>query len=272
MQDAREPGGGSAWYRALEEGPCLVALTHVSNVLGTALPVRRLVAEAHEAGAAVLLDCAQSFGHMPLDLAELDVDFAAASLHKAYGPWGLGFLWCKPERMAEMEPLMGGGGMVGRVGREGFTCAEGVAAFEGGTPAVSAVVGMRRALSFISQIGLDVQACHTAGLVARATAGLASLEGVTVLGGADAPRCSLVSFTLDGLHPHDLAAALDEEGIAVRAGHHCAMPLHQALGLPASTRASFAAYSTQEDVDALLRAMAALSERRGDVRTYRNRR
>jgi cysteine desulfurase/selenocysteine lyase len=262
----------AGWYEALEQAPRLVALTHVSNVLGFELPARRRVAEAHEAGAAVLLDCAQSFGHMPLDLGDLDVDFAAASIHKAYGPLGLGFLYCKPERLAETAPLIGGGGMVARVTREGFSVAEGVAAFEGGTPNISAVVGMRAALSFLRDEGLEALARHTAALAQAAATGLAQIEGVSVLGPAKRPRTSLVSFTLDALHPHDLAAALDEEGIAVRAGHHCAMPLHLALGLPASLRASFAVYSLPRDVEALLRAVNAASERRGDARIYRKRR
>jgi cysteine desulfurase/selenocysteine lyase len=261
-----------AFRKAVERGCALVALTQVSNVLGCAEPLQELVDEAHAYGAVVMLDCAQSFGHMPLDLAELGVDFAVGSIHKAYGPFGLGFLWCCPEAFAHLRPLVGGGGMVGHVAEDGFTCAEGTAAFEGGTPAISSVVGMREALDFLRSVGLDQLAAHTALLAQRAASKLKEIEGLTLLGEAGLERTSLVSFTLDGVHAHDVAALLDEAGIAVRAGHHCAMPLHKALGVMASVRASFAAYSTDEDVKVLVDAVQTLSERRGDARVYRNRR
>jgi cysteine desulfurase/selenocysteine lyase len=261
-----------AFHSALGQAPTLIALTHISNVIGTVAPIRELAAAAHAAGAAVLLDCAQSFGHIPLDLGSLGVDFAVGSIHKAYGPFGLGFLWCRPEAFQDLRPLIGGGGMVGRVSPQGFTCADGVAAFEGGTPTISAVAGMRAALDFISGIDLMTLAKHTARITKTAADGLASIRGVSVMGGGALSRTSLVSFSVANRHAHDVAAFLDGNGIAVRAGNHCAMPLHQALGQTASVRASFAAYSTTEDANALLTAIEGLSKRSGNVRAYRNRR
>jgi cysteine desulfurase/selenocysteine lyase len=261
-----------AFREAVEKGVTLVALTQVSNVLGFVEPIQELVEEAHAAGATVLLDCAQSFGHMPLDLQQLGVDFAAASIHKAYGPFGVGFLWCHPKVFENLRPLVGGGGMVGRVSNTGFTCAEGVAAFEGGTPAISSVAGMREALRFLRRFDMDDLAGHMASLADTAALRLKEIEGITLLGRADTPRASLLSFAFANMHAHDVASAFDRRGIAVRAGHHCAMPLHDALGIPASVRASFAAYSTHEDVNALVDAARTISEERSDARVYRNRR
>jgi cysteine desulfurase/selenocysteine lyase len=262
---------GLAWNNALKKHPVLIALTHISNVIGSVLPAKDLIAQAHAAGAAVLLDCAQSFGHEPLDLDDLDVDFAAGSIHKAYGPFGIGFLYCRPDRLQQLRPLMGGGGMIGRVTRDGFTLAEGVSSFEGGTPTVSAAMGMRESLSFMLDLGVKEISEHNSSLAHRAAAGLAQIDGVQVLGADDLTRNSLVSFVIDHVHAHDAAAAFDDFNIAVRAGHHCAMPLHQALGAPASVRASFAAYSTMADVEALLEAGKCISDGRKHGRLYRNR-
>ncbi|MDR1185517.1 MAG: cysteine desulfurase [Coriobacteriales bacterium] len=260
------------FYQALARHPTLIALTHISNVTGLVAPIKTLTDAAHTAGTAVLLDCAQSFGHIPLDLTALGVDFAMGSVHKAYGPFGLGFLWCCPEEFRRLRPLVGGGGMISRVTAEGFVPTEGVALFEGGTPNISAVAGMREALGFMFDLGLDTIARHVAGITEAAVAGLIGIEGVSLIGSADLPRSSLVSFKVSGSHTHDVAAFLDTKGIAVRAGHHCAMPLHEALNHTSSVRASFAAYSTKEDVEAFLSAVRELSVRRKDAGIYRNRR
>lgn len=241
------------WHDLLERRPKAVALTHMSNVTGLSNDLATLAREAHAAGAAVVADCAQSAGHVPVDFKALGVDFAAVSAHKMYGPFGIGLLWAAPERIERMRPLLGGGGMIERVDTKGFTCTEAPSCFEAGTPDIAGAVGFSAACAFLDDIGLAAIEERGAALCGRLLSGLAAIGGVQVVGG-DAPdaRSSIVSFTLDGVHPHDTAQALADEGVAVRAGKQCAMPLCDALGVVASVRASIGVYSDENDIDRLL--------------------
>jgi cysteine desulfurase/selenocysteine lyase len=238
--------------------PKLVALTQVSNALGTINPVRELVAKAHEAGAVVVVDAAQSAPHMPIDVRDLDADFLAFSGHKMLGPMGIGVLYGKQELLQAMPPYQGGGSMIRKVTLEKTTWADIPARFEAGTPAVADAVGLDAAIAYLASVGPDrvIELEHA--LVTSAMEQLSTLPGVTVLGPApDVPRAGVVSFTVDGIHPHDVAAVLDEHNVAVRAGHHCAQPLMRALGVAATTRASFYLYNTRDDVDRLVDAVRA---------------
>ncbi len=188
------------------------------------------------------------------------MDFYALSAHKMMGLTGIGALLCSERAFARMEPVVGGGGMVERVDREGFVPASGPAAYEAGTPAIAAAVAWREALALLGEAGLDRIAAHTRALATRAAQELRDVPGVTVLGDASLPCESLASFVVDGVHPHDVGRLLDAEGVAARAGHHCAQPLHRALGAAASVRASFAGYSCEEDVDALVAAVALMAD------------
>lgn len=280
-----------SWAQALAQSPRFVALTHVSNVTGVEHPVAEMVAEAHAVGAKVLVDCAQSFGHKPLDMQKLGADMAAGSCHKAYGPFGFGFLFCSDTALAHMYPRYGGGGMIANVTREGFSPAEGSAAFEAGTPVVSAAAGLKTSLDFIDEIGLEAIASHATNLSEQTKKGLRCIKGVRLVadqescrgegssveasrGRSDAAKnhCSIVSFTCERYHPHDIAAHLDERSIAVRAGHHCAMPLHDALGISASIRVSFGVYNDAHDVDMFLNTLCDIIGKERHGVTYRHRR
>ena len=241
------------WHGLLERKPKAVALTHMSNVTGLCNDLALLTAEAHAAGAVVVADCAQSAGHMPLDFAAAGVDFAAVSAHKMYGPFGIGLLWAAPEHAIRMRPLLGGGGMIDHVDTAGFTCTEAPQCFEAGTPNITGAIGFSAACRFLDDIGLAAIEKRGIQLCDKAVAGLDALESVRVVGEAETgQRSSIVSFLIEGVHPHDAAQALGERGVAVRAGKHCAMPLHDAMGIPASTRASFGVYSDERDVDRLI--------------------
>ena len=249
------------WHELLERGPKAVALTHMSNVTGLSNDLPLLACEAHEANAAVIADCAQAAGHAPLDFASLGVDFAAVSAHKMYGPFGIGLLWVAPEHAERMRSLMGGGGMIERVDTNGFTCTETPQCFEAGTPNIAGAVGFAEACAFLDDIGLAAIEERGRALCGRLLAGLHALGGISAMGGFEpGGRSSIVSFTLDGVHPHDIAQALADDGVAVRAGNHCAMPLHQALGVAASVRASFGVYTEEEDVDRLLAGTERVKE------------
>ena len=277
-----------SWKQTLLAKPRLIALTHVSNVTGVEHPAALLCAQAHEIGAKVLLDCAQSFGHIPFDLGVLGVDMALGSCHKAYGPFGLGFLYCTDEVMCNMRPRFGGGGMIERVGRDGFISAKGIAAYEAGTPVVSAAAGLREALVFMESIGVDTIAKHACALSQKTKEGLRLLDGIDLIadgGNASAyqasaflnaenphSHCSIVSFSSNRLHPHDIAAYLDTQNIAVRAGHHCAMPLHTAFGIGASVRVSFGIYNNEHDVEAFLEALYTMVKEKRHATSYRHRR
>jgi cysteine desulfurase/selenocysteine lyase len=248
----------------LDERVKLVAFTHVSNVLGTVNPVAELVASAHAIGARVLLDAAQSVPHRPVDVQALGVDFLAFSGHKACGPTGIGVLWGKLELLSELPPFLGGGEMIHRVSLSGSTFADVPARFEAGTPPIAEAVGLAAALDYLAGLGRDAIQEHGQALTDSLVAALSDMPGVQVVG-PTVERGPAVAFTVDGIHPHDLATVLDGQGIAIRAGHHCAMPLHQRFGLPATARASIYLYNTPEDIAALLdglhaaRAMFGLS-------------
>jgi len=234
----------------------LVAFSHVSNAVGTLLPVARLVHAAKEHGAVVVVDAAQSAPHLRLDVEALGCDFLAFSAHKALGPTGIGVLWGKAERLEETEPLVLGGGMVREVTLESATFLDPPRRFEGGTPPIAEAVGLRVALEYLTRIGMDRIRAHDSSLVRTALGRLRQNRDLTVYG-PDVPdeHVGIVSFNLRGVHPHDLAAFLDQRGIAVRAGNHCAQPLMAALGSPGVVRASFALYNTLEEVDVLARAL-----------------
>jgi cysteine desulfurase / selenocysteine lyase len=236
----------------INERTKLVALVHQSNVLGTINPVRMIADAAHAAGALVLVDAAQSVPHMPVDVTSLGADFLGFTGHKICGPTGIGVLWARAELLEEMPPFLGGGEMIETVWMDHSTYAPPPHKFEAGTMPIAQAVGLGAAIDYVSEIGLDAIRAHEEQLIARALESLRAVDGVRILG--DAPvgqRGSAVSFEVPGVHPHDVSQVLDDLGIAVRAGHHCAWPLHRAFGVRASTRASFYLYNTPDEVDAL---------------------
>jgi len=233
----------------------LVAVTHMSNVLGTVVDVAAIAEGAHAKGVPVLVDGSQGAVHMPVDLAALGVDFYAVTGHKLYGPSGSGAIWIDPARMAEMRPFIGGGDMIREVHRDEITYADPPMMFEAGTPAIVQQIGLGVALDYLSEVGMERIAAHEAHLGAHAAERLGSLPWLRLQGTAPG-KGAIFSFTLDGpAHPHDLSTVLDKKGVAVRAGHHCAGPLMDALGLTATCRASFAFYNTPAEVDVLVEAL-----------------
>lgn len=235
----------------LARSPKLVAVTQMSNVLGTIVPIRDIVRRAHSAGARVMVDAAQSAPHMAIDVRDLDADFLACSSHKMCGPTGIGALYGKTEILHDMPPFLGGGDMIRKVDWRSFEPNDLPYTFEAGTPAIAEAVGWGAAVDYLTAIGFDGIHRHETAIAAYAMESLREIPGITVLGPEPSKRGGVVAFTLEGIHPHDIAQILDSYGIAVRAGHHCAMPLHTKLGLSATTRASFYLYSTFEEVDAL---------------------
>jgi cysteine desulfurase/selenocysteine lyase len=230
----------------------LVSLVHQSNVLGTVNPVRAVADAAHAAGALVLVDAAQSVPHMPVDVASLGADFLGFTGHKMCGPTGIGVLWARRELLEEMPPFLGGGEMIESVWMDHSTFAPPPHKFEAGTMPIAQAVGLGAAIDYLSEVGLDAIRAHELQLIEHALEVLTPIEGVRILGPAEAAdRGSAFSFTVAGVHPHDVSQVLDDRGIAVRAGHHCAWPLHRAFGVRASTRASFYLYNTREEADAL---------------------
>lgn len=239
-------------FRAqLTERTRLVAIAHVSNALGTVNPVAALTRMAHEAGAKVLIDGAQAVAHEAVDVQALDCDFYAFSGHKIYGPTGIGALYVRHEILQELPPWQGGGDMIHTVSFDGSTWAQGPQRFEAGTPHIAGAVGLGEAIEYVREIGLDAIARHEAELLAQATERMLALPGVRVVG-TSAHKASILSFLVDGIHPHDLGTILDTDGVAIRAGHHCAMPLMSRLGIPGTARASFALYNSSADIDALV--------------------
>ena len=228
----------------------LVALAHVSNVLGSVLDVRRTAHIAHAVGAKLLVDGCQAVPRLAVDVAALDCDFYAFSAHKLYGPTGIGALWARAEILEAMPPYQGGGSMIDRVTFARTTYAPAPQRFEAGTPAIAEAIGFAAALDYVSAIGLDAIERHENALVARLREELRGMNDVTLFGPEDA--AGIVSFSLDGVHPHDLGTILDEANVAIRAGHHCAQPLMDHLGVPATARASFGLYSDEGDIAALL--------------------
>jgi len=242
----------------LEKGPKLVAISQVSNALGTINPVADITSAAHEAGAIVLLDAAQSVPHMPVDVAALGVDFAALSGHKMLGPSGIGALWGRRELLDAMPPFMTGGSMITRVTLEGTEWNEVPWKFEAGTPAIAEAAGLAAAIEYLERIGMANVRAHERFLFEHAWAMLGDLPGIRRLGPDDADaHAGVISFVLDGIHPHDVATIFDGEGVAVRAGHHCAQPVMLRYDLPATTRASFYVYNGLDDVERLADAIRA---------------
>ena len=241
----------------LDERVKLVAIAHLSNVLGTIAPVREVVAAAHAVGARVLVDGAQAVAHLAVDVRALGCDFYACSAHKVYGPTGTGVLWARRALLDAMPPWQAGGEMVASVDEQGARFREPPQRFEAGTPNIAGVIGLGAAVRWWRAIDAAAREAHERDLHGRLVAGLRALPGVRVLG---APDAAVVSFTVDGVHPHDVATILDGEGVAIRGGHHCAEPLHRRLGVAASARASLGIYSGDEDVEALVSGLARVRE------------
>jgi cysteine desulfurase/selenocysteine lyase len=232
----------------------LVAVAHVSNALGTINPVRRLIELAHAVGAPVLLDGAQAAPHLKVDVRALDCDFYAFSGHKLYGPTGIGVLYGKAALLDAMPPYQGGGDMISRVTFEKTSYNVLPYKFEAGTPNIAGTIGLGAAIDYVEAIGLDAVAAHEHDLLEYATRRVGELRGLTVIGTAK-EKAGILAFTLEGIHPHEIGTVLDHEGIAIRTGHHCAMPVMDHFGVPATARASFALYNTRDEVDALIEGL-----------------
>lgn len=244
----------------------LVAITHVSNVLGTINPIQSIIDAAHAAGAKVLVDAAQSVPHFHVDVQQLDCDFLAFSGHKMCGPTGVGVLYGKLELLEEMPPFLGGGSMIRSVERDITTYADVPAKFEAGTPSIAEAIGLGAAVDYISEAGLASIHVHEQELVKYAHDRLQDIEGITIYGPEPHQKAGVISFNIDGIHPHDIAGILDTHNVAIRAGHHCAQPLMKKLDVIATARASFYLYNTLEDVDrlneALQKAQALMGRRK----------
>ncbi len=243
----------------LNERTRFVSVIHVPNALGTINPIREMVRAAHAAGAPVLVDGAQAVPHLPVDVQALGCDFYCFSAHKLYGPTGIGALWGRVALLREMRPYQGGGDMIRSVTFEKTEFADPPQRFEAGTPHIAGVVGMGRAIEYLEAAGMDNIARHEAELLAYANAALGEIEGLHILGNPPG-TVGVISFKLDGAHPHDIGTILDQEGVAIRAGHHCVQPLMHRFGVPATARASFGLYNDRDDVDALVAALGRVKE------------
>jgi cysteine desulfurase/selenocysteine lyase len=245
-----------AYAALLERGPKLVAVAHVSNVLGTENPVAEIARLAHDAGALMLADGAQAAPKLPLDVAELEVDFYVLTGHKLYAPTGIGALRTKLDLLRAMPPFLGGGSMIRKVTKDGTTYADIPARFEAGTPAIAQAIGMASALRWLDGLGMEAVREHEREIADYALAQLAEVPGLRVFGPPrGAERLGPVSFELEGVHAHDISEILDRHGVAVRAGHHCAQPLMDRLGVAATARASFGVYTTREEIDRLVEGL-----------------
>jgi cysteine desulfurase/selenocysteine lyase len=245
----------------LAQGAKVVSVAHVSNVLGTVNPIEEIARRAHAAGAIVVVDGSQAAPHLPVDVAALGADFYAWTGHKAYGPTGIGVLHGRADLLAVTEPLLGGGHMIARVGDFESTWAEAPAKFEAGTMPIAEAIGLGAAVDWLSGLGMENVREHARDVVGYAVERLLDVEGVTLHGPTDiAVRGAVCSFVVDGVHPHDVAEILGRRGVCVRAGHHCAQPLMRRLGVPATSRASFAVHSTREEVDRLIDGIGAVQE------------
>jgi len=243
--------------RLLTKRTKLVALAHQSNVLGTILPVRMIVDAAHGVGARVLVDAAQSVPHMGVDVSALEADFVVFSAHKMLGPMGIGVLWARWEELSRMEPFLGGGEMIREVWLDHATWNDLPWRFEAGTPNVAGAVGLTAAIAYLERVGMGAIREHEQALTALALDALRSEPGVILYGPLSAAdKGGVIAFNLEGIHPHDVTQALDQEGIAVRGGHHCAMPLMRRLGVPGTARASFYLYNTEAEIEALVAGLA----------------
>ena len=251
----------SAIDEVINERTRVVAFVHQSNALGTINSVWRIVARAREVGALTVLDASQSAPHLPLDVQALGVDFVAFTGHKLYGPTGVGVLWGRYDLLAELPPFLGGGEMIETVDMTGTTFAAPPHRFEAGTPMIAQAVGLGAAIDYVTALGMENVQAHERELVGYALDGLATVDGLSIIGPAvPVDRGATISFTLPRIHPHDVAQLLDEQGIAVRAGHHCARPVCVRYGIPATTRASFGVYTTTEEIDALVRGIEQVRE------------
>jgi len=237
----------------------LVAFTQVSNALGTVLPIKDMIAAARAAGALTLVDGAQAVAHQRVDVQALNCDFYAFSSHKLYGPTGIGVLWARESVLRDMPPWQGGGDMILTVSFSGTTYNEAPYRFEAGTPNMSGAVGLAAAIDYLEALGIERAHAHEQRLLGRATAALKAIEGVQIIGEAK-EKSGVISFVVDGVHPHDLGTILDDEGVAVRTGHHCAMPVMEFFDVPATVRASFGCYSDDADIDQLVRALGRARE------------
>ncbi|MCY4589067.1 MAG: cysteine desulfurase [Alphaproteobacteria bacterium] len=245
--------------RLITERTRVVSCFHVSNVLGTVLPLRDIARLAHAQGAVVVVDGAQGIVHLPVDVQELEVDFYAFSGHKLYGPSGIGVLWGRAELLEAMPPWQGGGGMIDTVTLSATTWADLPDKFEAGTPPIAQAIGLAAAIDYVSDIGIDAIARHEQEVLLYATQRLASVPGLSLVGTA-AGKASVVSFVMDCAHPHDVSTIIDQYGVAVRAGHHCAQPLMDRFELSSTARASLALYNTTEDIDILVESLEKVRE------------
>jgi len=248
-------------YRALlDQSPKLVSFTHMSNVLGTINPAAEIIRLAHEAGAITLVDGAQSVPHFAVDVQALDADFLAFSAHKMLGPTGIGVMYGKTRLLEEMPPFLGGGEMIKAVHLDGFTPNSLPHKFEAGTPAIAEAVGFGAAVDYLTAVGMEAIAAHEHEITEYALERLEEVPGLKVFGPSAQDKGGVAAFTFDGVHPHDVAQILDRDGIAVRAGHHCAQPLHEKFGITATSRASFYLYSTKDEVDKLVEGIYKVKE------------
>lgn len=241
-----------AYRTLLDRGPGLVAFTHMSNVLGTINPAREIIRLAHEAGAITLVDGAQSVPHFPVNVQELDADFLAFSGHKMCGPTGIGVLYGRETLLEAMPPFLGGGDMIKRVRLRTFTPNELPYKFEAGTPPIAEAIGLGLAVTYLEGVGMDAIARHEEAIIEYTLERLEEIPGVDVFGPPADEKGGVAAFTLEGVHPHDVSQIVDQDGVALRAGHHCAMPLHEKFNIPATARASFYLYNHKQEVDRLV--------------------
>ena len=249
-----------AYRKILARGPKLVSFTHMSNVLGTVNPAAEIIRLAHEAGAITLVDGAQSVPHLKVDVQALNADFLAFSAHKMCGPTGIGALYGKADLLEKMPPFLGGGDMIKEVKLRSFRPNTLPHKFEAGTPAIAEAVGFGAAVDYLTAVGMDNVTAHEHKITGYALERLEEIPGVKVFGPDVQHKGGVAAFTLEGVHPHDVAQILDKDGIAVRAGHHCAQPLHEKFGIPATSRASFYLYNTKEEVDLLVNGIYKVKE------------
>jgi cysteine desulfurase/selenocysteine lyase len=237
----------------------MVAVAHVSNALGTVNPVERIIARAHDAGALVLIDGSQAVHHMPVDVQALDADFYVFTGHKVYGPTGIGVLHGKEKILDAMPPFLGGGDMIRTVTFEGSTWNDLPYKFEAGTPNIAGAIGLGAALDYVTGVGFEAIEAHEAALLRKATHEVERIDGVRIVGTARR-KSAVVSFVVDGVHPHDIGTIVDRDGVAIRTGHHCAQPVMDRFGIPATARASFAIYNTLDEIDVLAAAIRRARE------------
>jgi cysteine desulfurase/selenocysteine lyase len=270
QQLTERTGATLRWFGLTEEGrldlddldtlvterTAVVSLTWVSNMLGSVNPLEAVIGRAHEVGALVVVDASQAVPQLPVDVAALGADFVAFTGHKMVGPTGIGVLWGRHDLLAELPPFLGGGEMIETVTMERSTYAPPPARFEAGTPPIAQAVGLGAAVDYLTAVGMENVAAHEQAITAYALGRLQEIDGLTIIGPKEAvDRGGAVSFTLEGVHPHDVAQLLDSRGVAVRAGHHCAKPAHARFGVQSTTRASFYLYTTPEEIDALVEAL-----------------